>query len=106
MARQTAQQVVDDAVRQAMQSQTVRRALRNRANRILPRAQRTAYEAGATAFGDALEVEEGTRPGAKAEGGAQRPYARVVAEVDEDMSKSDARARLTRVQILRRSARA
>ena len=92
-------------VQAAAQTSTVRAALRAKAARMLPRAQRTAYEAGAPGFADALRLEEGTRPGTKADG-FQRPYARLIAEVTDDMEKRDRGAKLTRNMILRRSLRA
>lgn len=91
---------------QAAQHPAVRAALRAKAERVLPRAQRLAAAAGAVAFGRALDVVEGTRPGAKAQGGMRRPYARVTATVTDEIREADAGASLTRRQILRRSARA
>ena len=95
-----------EAISAALASATVRSALRARANRALPRVKRTAYEAGATNLGDELRVEEGTRPGTKAEGGVRRPYARVVAELTDEQARADSRATLTRLQIIRRGSRA
>lgn len=92
-------------VQAAAQTATVRAALRAKAARMLPRAQRTAYEAGAPGFAEALRLEEGVRPGTKADG-FQRPFARLTAEVTDDMEKRDGGAKLTRTMILRRSARA
>ncbi len=106
MSKPISQKVIDKAVRQAAEAESVRRAMRARAARILPRAQRLAYDAGATQLGDALRVQEGTRPGSKARRGLQRPYARVVADITPEMAAADARAKLTRRQILTRASRA
>lgn len=101
MARST--KVTRATLEQAMNSPAVRAALRAKASRILPRAQRLAYQAGAKGFGDGLHLQEGTRPGAKA-GGFRRPYARVAAEVTEEMKTKDAAATMSRQSILRRSS--
>lgn len=95
-----------ELLEQVAQHPAVRAALRAKAQRMLPRAQRLAAQAGAREFAQELHVEEGTRPGTKAEGGLRRPYARVVAEVSDDMRSADAGSKLSRTQILRRSARA
>jgi hypothetical protein len=84
----------------------VRGGLEKRARLMLPRAERIAAGAGAVEFGRALRVDTGVRPGAKAEGGLRRPYARVVAIVTEEMDQADAAATMSRRQILRRAARA
>ena len=96
--------ITAETISKAMDTPTVRAALRAKAARILPRAQRLAYGAGAKEFGDALHVEEGTRPGVKSEGGIKRPYARVSADVTDEVKDADAGAKLTRISILRRSA--
>lgn len=93
------------AIVAATKSASVQSALRAKAQRMLPRAQRLAYQAGANAFAEELHVESGTRPGTKA-GGFKRPYARIVADVTEDISKKDAGATLTRTMIMRRASRA
>ena len=89
----------------AAQSTAVQAGLRAKAQRMLPRAQRLAHQAGANAFAEELHVETGTRPGTQA-GGFQRPYARITADITEDLEERDAGASLTRTMILRRSARA
>lgn len=89
----------------ALESPAVREALRRRAERLLPRAQRLAYTAGANTFAKSLRVEEGVRPGTKAKGGLQRPFARIVGDSSEEVRIADAGAKLTRRQILRRAAR-
>lgn len=90
---------------QVVQSPTVRRQLRARASLILPRAQREAAKSGNLNLTRELRIEEGVRPGTKAEGFA-RPYARVIAYLDEDQRKVDRRtSRLTPRAILRRAGR-
>jgi len=79
--------------------------LRAKAQRMLPRAQRLAHQAGAKAFAEELHVESGTRPGTQA-GGFKRPYARIAADMTEDMKDKDAGASLTRTMIMRRASRA
>ncbi|MCR1983517.1 hypothetical protein ACX12M_17145 [Cellulosimicrobium cellulans] len=95
-----------DLIERAMHSPAVLRALDAKARRVQPRAQRVAAQAGAVAFGRALRTTRGTRPGTKAQGGVKRPYARVEATVTDEMKAADARAVLSRTQILRRAARA
>lgn len=90
-------------VEAAAQSPAVREALAAKARRMLPRAQRLAAQSGATEFGQALHTSEGTRPGSQADG-FERPYARIEAEITDEMDQADAGAKLTRRQILRRSA--
>lgn len=106
MAKQKSRGLSPELMEQVMNSPTVRAALRAKGERMLPRAQREAAAAGAGEFGRALRLVEGVRPGTKAEGGVKRPYVRVQAEVTEEMKDTDASARLSRTQILRRSARA
>ena len=90
----------------ALDTPTVRAALRAKARRVLPRAQRIAYAAGSPEFAEALHLGEGTRPGAKSDGGLKRPYARITADVTEEMKLRDGRPTPTRRTILRQSARA
>lgn len=92
-----------ELLEQVAQAAAVRAQLRAKAARMLPRAQRLAAAAGARQFGRRLRVEEGTRPGAKASG-FRRPYARLTAELTDDEAAADAGAKLSRRQILRRSA--
>ena len=99
-------EVTTELLEQAARTPAVLAALRAKADRMLPNAQRVAAGAGAVEFGRALRVEEGVRPGSKAKGGLRRPYARVTADVTEEMRTADAGSKLTRTQILRRSARA
>lgn len=95
-----------ELLEQAMTHPAVLAALRAKAERILPHAQRVAAGAGAVQFGRSLHIEEGVRPGTKAQGGLRRPYVRVVGDVTPEIREADAEAKLTRRQILRRSYRA
>ena len=97
--------VTSETIAKAMDTPAVRAALRAKAARVLPRAQRQAAAAGAAEFGRALHTEEGTRPGSKANG-FRRPYARVTADVTEEMKLADAGAKSPRRSILRRAASA
>lgn len=94
----------DKELNEAIQAPTVRRALRARAAIVLPRVKAIAYSAGAVELAQALEVREGTRPGIGARGGLQRPYARVRAQLTDQMRKKDRGAKLSRRQIMRRGA--
>jgi len=89
-----------------LDSPAVQRALRAKAARVLPRAQRIAADAGALGLARGLRVVEGRRPGAKAREGLQRPYARIEAEITDELLERDAGAKITRTQILRRASRA
>lgn len=89
----------------AMAAPGVQAAVRAKRDRILPRAQRLAAQAGALEFSRALHAEEGVRPGSKA-GGFRRPYARVSADVTDELRAADAGARITRRSILRRASSA
>lgn len=86
-----------------MQSPAIRAALRKRMERALPRTRAIALQHDAPLFAEALRIEEGTRPGTKAEGGLRRPYARLIADITPEMKRKDSR-RLSRKQILRRGA--
>lgn len=90
-------------VNQILQTQTVRKALNDRAARALPRARAIAYQAGATEFAKQLKVVQGTRPGTAAKAGLQRSYARVQATMTDEQKKRDRAAKITRRQILRRA---
>ena len=96
-------EITSKTLEQVLEAPQVRAALKARARIMLPRAQRIAAQAGAREFEQRLKVEDGIRPGTKA-GGFRRPYARVSATIDDDLKKADAGSRLTRRQILRRSA--
>jgi hypothetical protein len=97
-------EVSTELLNEAAQTPAVRAALAAMARRLLPRAQRIAAQAGAVQFGRALRVDTGTRPGTRAHGGLQRPYARIVADVSPAMDEADAASSLSRRQILRRAA--
>ena len=101
MAKKT--KITNATLDQVLQSSAVKQALAARARIVLPRAQRMAAKAGAVEFSRRLKVEQGVRPGTKAEG-FRRPYARVSALVDDDVMNRDRGSKLTRRQILRRSA--
>ena len=94
----------DKIIDQVLASPAVREALYARARLVLPRTQRVAAQSGAVELSKRLRVEQGTRPGAKA-GGFQRPYARVIADIDDDVRKKDKGAKLTPRQIVRRGAK-
>ena len=96
--------ITPQLLEQAAQSPTVRAALRAKGARVLPRAQRLAAQAGAIELGKALRLTEGVRPGDKARDGFRRPYVRIAADLTDELKAADARATLSRRQILRRSA--
>lgn len=93
-----------DKLNEVMRTGEVRRALRQKAQRALPRTKAIAYQVGAAEFAEALRVDEGVRPGTRARGGLRRSYARITAEVTPEMQRKDARARMTRRMILRRGS--
>lgn len=96
-------QISQETLNQAMQSPKVRAALDAKAERILPRAKSNALRDGKRRFARALRISQGTRPGTGSPSGIQRSFARVGAEVTEEMRKIDGYGKLTRQQILRRS---
>lgn len=85
-----------------LQSQTVRQALQAKARRILPMAKAIALSDGQSKFANALTVTDGTRPGTHSPTGLKRSYARIGAEITEDM-QTERSYKLTRQQILRRA---
>jgi hypothetical protein len=93
-------------IEQAMNLPAVRDGLDAKGRRMLPRAQRVAAASGAAELAKALRLERGQRPGSKAAGGVRRPFTRITADMTDEMKMRDARARLTRRQILWRAARA
>lgn len=97
--------VSGSVLQQALDTPAVREALEARARRLLPRAQQLAAAQGALAFGRALELRTGVRPGKKSRGGLKRPYARVQATLTDELKAADHAAKMTRRQILRRAAR-
>lgn len=94
----------NDKINEIMASPAVRKALANKAHRIQPRAASIANSAGAEAFAKALRVETGTRPGAQSPTGLKRPYARVIADMDDASRDADRGAALSRTKILRRAS--
>lgn len=97
---------VAEAINAAAAHAEVTKALASRAGQVLNRARYEAYKAGRVNFGDALRVEAGTRSGAKSPHGIKRPYARVIAAITPEQHKADSRkAKASRTEILRRSAR-
>ena len=97
---------ITEAITAAAAHADVTRALASRAGQVLNRARYEAYKAGRVNFGDALRVETGTRSGAKSPHGIKRPYARVIAAITPERHKADSRkAKASRTEILRRSAR-
>lgn len=103
MAR--APQITVETLNKALDHPAVRAALKAKARRVLPRAQRIAYGAGAKEFAEALELDEGTRPGRKSDGGLKRPFARVTATVTNEMVVREGPPTMSRSTILRRAAR-
>lgn len=95
-----------DLIEQAASHPTVLAALQARARLVLTRAQLEAYRAGRTHLGDALRLTSGVRPGAKASG-FHRPYVRIEATLTpEQMAEDSRRAKLSRLQVIRRATRA
>ena len=93
-------------INEIMANPAVRAALRAKAARVEPRAKSLAYASGAPGLAKALEVVVGVRPGTNSPTGLRRPFARVRAEITDDIRDSDRGAKLTRRQILRRSSSA
>jgi hypothetical protein len=89
---------------EAAASPAVRAALRAKAKRVLPRAQRLAYAAGAKEFGDSLRIEEGTRPGTKSPSGIKRAYVRIIATSEDATAREHGDVGVPKQAILRRSA--
>lgn len=82
----------------------VREAVAAAAASRLSRVKYAAYQSGRAHFGDSLRVVTGIRPGTKAVGGLQRPYARIEGRTTEKEDAEDSRkAKLSRSQILRRA---
>ncbi len=97
---------VEAIIQEVAESDFVRDAIAAEARRMLPAAQRAAYNAGANAFAKSLRVETGTRPGSKSPTGLRRPYARIIGEDTDEVRDADRGAKLTPTQILRRASRA
>jgi hypothetical protein len=90
----------------AARTPEVAKALKDRADRILPRAQRMAYAAGAKQFGDSLRVESGIRPGTKSREGVKRPFARVIAGSGDAEAQEYGDVGVPKQAILRRAMNA
>ena len=96
---------LDRVFDQALAAPAVRAALARAAASRLARARYLAYKSGRINFGDNLRVVVGVRPGASAKYGLKRPFARITSTVTPEQHAADNRAaRLSRTQILRRSA--
>lgn len=96
----------DSIFTQVLAHPAVKAAVLAAAKSRLTRAQYLAYKSGRIHFGDNMRVVTGVRPGAKARHGQQRPFARIVSATTEAEQAEDNRtAKLSRTQILRRSAR-
>lgn len=96
--------ITQATIQAAMDTPAVRVALAAKARRVLPRAERLAIQANAFEFARTLRIEQGVRPGARAKGGLRRPFARVVGDATEEVRTADARASMTRQEIMRRAA--
>jgi hypothetical protein len=90
-------------VQQASQTPAVRRRLRARATQVAARAKATAARQGLRQLSADIRVEEGTRPGTKAQG-FQRPYARVVAPGAAKYERGT--SRFDKYRLMLRAARA
>lgn len=87
----------------AARNPQVIKALRDKADRMLPRAQRLAIAAGLPEFAKAMRVEDGVRPGAKSPKGIKRPYSRVIADMEGAQDFEHGNANVSRQSILARS---
>jgi hypothetical protein len=94
---------VGELADQVQASDPVVAALRAKAQRILPRAQRLAYAAGAKEFGDSLHIVEGRRPGTKSPHGYKRAFVQVVAGSDDAEAVEYGDGDVDRQAILRRA---
>jgi hypothetical protein len=103
MARQQRVVLARETIDAAAASPEVRRALREKAQRIAPRAQRLAYAAGAREFAEGIRVVEGTRPGTKSPKGIRRPFARVEARSADASDREHGNVGVNRQAILRRA---
>lgn len=88
---------------QAAASPKVKQALRDKRDRILPRAKRIAYSEGAKEFGDSLRAEDGVRPGTKSSGGYKRPFSRVIATSADATAREHGDVGVSKQAILRRA---
>jgi hypothetical protein len=96
--------VIDrNTIAKAAASPVVRQALRDKRDRVLARARRLAYTAGAPEFARSLRGEGGTRPGTKSPSGIRRPYERVIATSADAASREYGNKGVRKDAILRRS---
>ncbi|MFT9059700.1 hypothetical protein [Bifidobacterium aquikefiri] len=93
----------EDIINQAAQSEPVRKAIYEEAQRLLPIAKRIAYAEHATEFGDSLHVESGTRPGTKSVSGLRRPYSRVIANSEDAEAQEHGTSQKMKTAILARA---
>lgn len=93
----------ESIIEQAAQSDPVRRALAEEAQRLLPIAKRIAYQEHATEFGDSLHIEAGTRPGTKSTRGLRRPYVRVIADSEDAEAREYGTSQKRKTAILARA---
>ena len=97
--------IPDDVVARVVADQGVRTALEQVARSRLAKARYLALKAGRPNFAAGLRVVVGVRSGAKARSGLKRPYARLISTITEEEHAADnLTAKLSRTQILRRSA--
>lgn len=89
-------------VQDASQSPAVRRALRSRATQVAARAKANASRQGLRQLSADIRVEEGIRPGTKAQG-FRRPYARVIAPGAAKYERGT--SRFDKYRLMLRSAR-
>lgn len=92
-----------DVIDRAARTDTVRKALADKADRILPRAKRLALSANMPDFAAALHREDGTRPGTKSEKGIKRPFSRVIADNEAAESQEHGNVGVPKAAILRRA---
>lgn len=94
---------VRDIIQQAAQTPAVRRKVRARAQQIASRSRAMAAREGLRGMAGEIRVEEGTRPGTKAQG-FRRPYARVVAPHGEKYERG--LSRFNKYRLMLRASRA
>lgn len=95
----------DATFAQVLASRAVSAAILAAAGERFARAQYLAYKSGRMNFGNNMRVTTGVRPGSKAKYGQQRPYARIESSVTaEELAADNRTAKLSRTQIMRRSA--
>ena len=98
-------QIGRETMQQVATMPSVQAALQAKARLLFGIAQTEAYKQGRVNLGDQMRITSGVRSGAKA-AGFRRSYARVESTLTEEQQKQDnARAKQSRVQIMRRAAR-